>query len=158
MGRYSDVRRAKLLRPKRFDEFGLRNALSDRILPGLVAAMAFLAALALAGGVGAASLASHWRHGAGAALTVQVPRPTQPDEARDAARLARVMDLLHGAQGIALARVLPDEELNNLLRPWLGAGIERLSLPLPAVIEVHLDEGSFDLDSLTRRLDAAAPG
>ena len=37
------------LRPARFDELGLRWGLTDRMLPLLVAAMAFLAALALAG-------------------------------------------------------------------------------------------------------------
>ena len=62
----------------RFDELGLRRALADRMLPFLVAAMAFLAALALAGWVGAAALARHWQEGAGAALTVQVPQPGEP--------------------------------------------------------------------------------
>ena len=41
-------RRQTLLRPAGFDELGLKRALSDRIIPLLVAAMAFLAALALA--------------------------------------------------------------------------------------------------------------
>ena len=65
---------ARCCGPPGFDELGLRRALSDRLLPFLVAAMAFLAALALAGAVGAvrarAALARRrWRvaHGAGAA-------------------------------------------------------------------------------------------
>ena len=66
--------RAERCGPLGFDELGLRRAISDRMLPFLVAAMAFLAALALAGWVGAASLARHWQQGAGSALTVQVPR------------------------------------------------------------------------------------
>lgn len=49
------------LRPARFDDLGLRQAMSDRLLPLLVAAMAFLAALALSGLVGAAALAQRWR-------------------------------------------------------------------------------------------------
>ena len=57
------------LRPAGFDELGLRRALSDRMLPFLVAAMAFLAALALAGWIGAAALARHWQDGVGSALT-----------------------------------------------------------------------------------------
>ncbi len=61
------------LRPSRFDELGLRRAMSDRVLPLLVAAMAFLAALAMAGWFGSAALARHWQEGAGSALTVQVP-------------------------------------------------------------------------------------
>ena len=53
------------LRPSGFDEMGLRRALSDRMLLLLVAAMAFLAALALAGWFGTAALSRHWQQGAG---------------------------------------------------------------------------------------------
>ena len=74
----ASLRSRRTLRPVGFDELGLRRAISDRMLPFLVAAMAFLAALALAGWVGAASLARHWQQGAGSALTVQVPRPREP--------------------------------------------------------------------------------
>ena len=146
------------LRPAGFDDLGLRRALGDRMLPLLVAAMAFLAALALAGSVGAASLARHWQEGAGSALTVQVPQPAaRAGEAADA-RLQRVVAILQGTPGIAAARPLSDAELTELLRPWLGSGAARLSLPLPAVIEVHLADAGPDLEALAARLEAAAPG
>ena len=74
----ASLRSRRSLRPAGFDELGLRRAISDRMLPFLVAAMAFLAALALAGWVGAASLARHWQQGAESALTVQVPQPQEP--------------------------------------------------------------------------------
>jgi cell division transport system permease protein len=74
----ASLRSRRTLRPVGFDELGLRRAISDRMLPFLVAAMAFLAALALAGWVGAASLAQHWQQGAGSEVTVQVPRPREP--------------------------------------------------------------------------------
>lgn len=151
-------RRAGLLRPPGFDELGLRRALADRMLPFLVAAMAFLAALAMAGAVGAASLGRHWREGAGASLTVQVPTPdaTATGDARP--RLAVVLGLLRASGAVAEARALSEEELAELLRPWLGGGVERLSLPLPAVIQVRLADERVDLADLARRLDAAAPG
>ena len=60
------------------DPLGLRRAMADRLLIGLVAALALLAALALAGRSGADRLAQRWREGAQAAVTVQVPQPT-PD-------------------------------------------------------------------------------
>ena len=59
---------------------------------------------------------------------------------------------------------LSDEELAELLRPWLGSGAERLAVPLPAVIAVRLadaggiDPGGTEADLLGVRLDAAAPG
>jgi cell division transport system permease protein len=128
------------------------------MLPFLVAAMAFLAAMALAGWVGAASLARHWQQGAGSALTVQVPRPTEPAAQGGGSRLDRVVALLVGTPGVADARPLSDEELAELLRPWLGGGAERLALPLPAVIAVRLSDPELELDKLARRLEAAAPG
>jgi cell division transport system permease protein len=148
----------RLLRPAGFDELGLRRAIADRILPFLVAAMAFLAALALAGWVGAASLARHWQHGAGAALTVQVPQSTEPTAQGVGSRLDRVAAILIATPGIAEARPLTEEELAELLRPWLGGGLERIALPLPAVIAVRLSDAEVELGPLARRLDAAAPG
>ena len=153
----ASLRSRRTLRPVGFDELGLRRAISDRMLPFLVAAMGFLAALALAGWVGAASLARHWQQGAGSALTVQVPRPREPAAQGGSARLDRVLALLVGTPGIA-SRALTDEELGDLLRPWLGSGAERLALPLPAVIAVRLTDPNLELDRLARRLDEAVPG
>jgi cell division transport system permease protein len=152
------LRSRRLLRPAGFDELGLRRALSDHMLPSLVAAMAVLAALALAGWAGAASLAQHWQQGAASALTVQVPRPKAPAAQGAGARLDRVVGLLIGTPGIAEVRPLSDDDLADLLHPWLGSGAERLALPLPAVIAVRLSDVGLALDPLARRLDAAAPG
>ena len=146
------------LRPVGFDELGLRRALADRMLPFLVAAMAFLAALALAGWVGAATLAQQWQRGAGASMTVQVPHPDEPAAEPGTDRLARVLTLLQGTPGIASARALTQDQLADLLRPWIGAGSEKLAIPLPAVIAVQLTDGADQLDGLAKRLDAAAPG
>jgi cell division transport system permease protein len=147
-----------LLRPAGFDELGLRRAIADRMLPLLVAAMACLAAMALAGWVGAASLARHWQQGIGSALTVQVPRPKEPAAQSGGMRLDRVVATLAATPGVAEARAMTDEELAELLRPWLGSGAERLALPLPAVIAVRLADPGVELDKLARRLDAIAPG
>ncbi len=146
------------LHPAGFDELGLRRALADRVLPFLVAAMALLAALALAGWVGAASLARHWQEGAGAALTVQVPQPADPAAQGGGTRLDRVLALLAGSPGIASAHALTAAELDTLLHPWLGAGAERLAVPLPAVIAVRLTQSDVAVGPLAARLDAAAPG
>ena len=141
------------------DDLGLGRSMGERMLPLVVAAMTFLAALALAGSVGAAALAKRWQEGAAAVLTVQVPHPEAPAaDGTPGGRLDRVLALLRGTPGIALARPLGTRELNDLLRPWLGAAAGRLALPLPAVIEVHLAGAGVDLTALGARLEAAAPG
>jgi len=149
--------RTRLLRPTHFDELGLRRALAARILPFMVAAMAFLAALTLAGWVGAASLARHWQEGAGSALTVQVPQPKSAAN-QGGNRVTRVLELLASTAGVGDARQLSDQEIGALLRPWLGDNGERMALPLPAVIAVRLADANTDLGALGRRLDALAPG
>jgi cell division transport system permease protein len=161
------------LRPSGFDELGLRRALSDRMLPLLVAAMAFLAALALAGWFGTAALSQHWQQGAGASLTVQVPQPTDPSTSPGQTRtgqtptgqappgqkrLEAVLALLTGTPGVASAHALSDQELADLLKPWLGQGAERLAIPIPAVVAVRLTDSDTDLQPLSLRLNDIAPG
>jgi len=131
------------------------------MLPLIVAAMTFLAALAIAGAQGAAELGRHWQQGAAATLTVQVPRPAAPPTAPAAAgetRRDRVVTLLRGTPGIATVRPLGDSELTDLLRPWLGSSAEQLALPLPAVVAVTVAGEGPDLAALAARLEAAAPG
>jgi cell division transport system permease protein len=148
----------RILRPVGFDELGLRQAIADRILPFLVAAMAFLAGLALAGWMGAASLAQHWQQGSGSMLTVQVPNPTELTAQGGKSRIEQVTGALIGTPGVISAHALTDDELARLLRPWLGAGPERLALPLPAVVAVQIASSDAQLDGLARRLNDAAPG
>ncbi len=141
------------------DDLGLRHALSDRMLPLLVAAMSFLAALAIAGWFGSAALAAHWQQGAGASLTVQVPRAGEAAAARpEQTRVTAVLGILNGTPGVVSAHALSDQELTALLRPWLGQGADRLAIPVPAVIAVRLNDAVSGLDRLEQRLADAAPG
>jgi cell division transport system permease protein len=140
----------------RVDLLGLRGAMADRLLPVLVGAMSFLAALAVAGTLAAATLAAHWRGDTAAALTVQVTAPDQP-AASGGTRLAAVLRLLAAAPGVTALHQLTPAELNALLQPWLGADAADLALPVPAVITARWS-GAGPADALNRALTAAAPG
>jgi cell division transport system permease protein len=158
------------LRPRGADDLGLKRALSDRLLPLMVAAMAFLAALAAAGALAASGLAAHWRGGAAALLTVQVPRPDMLATS-GAPRADVVAGLLERAPGITVRR-LSAAELDDMLRPWIGGGGtppgaagSGLGLTLPAVFEVRTvlataEGGSAESTAgdLAAALDRAAPG
>ena len=146
-----------LLRPPGFDDLGVKRALSDRLLPSLVAAMTFLAALALAGALGATALAQHWQQGAGGMMTVQVPQPADPAPS-GGTRLDRIRSVLGVTAGIGGIRVLSDAELRTLLRPWLGASSGEIAIPLPAVIDVQLAGPGPDRVAMTAALETAAPG
>ncbi|SHJ02250.1 cell division transport system permease protein [Roseomonas rosea] len=130
------------------DPLGLRRALSDRLLPGLVAAMALLAALALAGARGADRLADRWQAGAAAAVTVQVPDPTR-------SRMELALEMLRADSVVARATEVSPERVGELLRPWLG---DAPSLILPGVIELRLAAAPEALPRLAERLAEAVPG
>ena len=146
------------LRPAGVDELRLRRALADRVVPFLAAAMAFLAALAVAGWTGAAELSRHWAGGAGSTLTVQVPRGGEPAAAGSGTRLSVVQALLIAAPGVDSANILSDAQVDSLLRPWLGANLKDLAVPVPGVIAVHLADASRDLHGLAVQLAQSAPG
>jgi len=156
----------KALPASRSDDLGLQQAFADRMLPLLVGAMAFLAALALAGFLAAAALGRHWEMGVEAVLTVQVPQPEAPapalsvarPSAEQATRLDRVLEVLRSSSGVASARPLSADELAALLRPWLGPALGGMALPMPAVIDVRLNRSNLGVTELAARVDAAAPG
>ncbi|WBV42642.1 ABC transporter permease [Pseudoroseomonas cervicalis] len=130
------------------DPLGLKRALSDRLLPGLVAAMALLAALALAGSRGAEALQQRWQHGAAAAVTVQLP----PEQS---GRIDEALALLRDMPEVAEAAPVDSARMRELLRPWLG---EVPSLPLPAVLELRMRNLALDPAPVAQRLAEAIPG
>jgi cell division transport system permease protein len=130
------------------DPLGLKRALSDRLLPGLVAAMALLAALALAGSRGAEALRHRWQAGAAAAVTVQLP-PEQASRMDQALAVLRAMPEVRDAEAVSPAR------MKELLRPWLG---DVPTLPLPAVIELRLLSSETNPGPVAARLAEAVPG
>ena len=141
------------LRPRRADDLGLRHALSDRLLPLMVACMVFLAALAGAGAMAAARLAARWQSGAASLATVQVPQPGEP-AASGGTRADAAAKLLGSLPGASLRR-LTAPEVAGLLQPWLGEDAARLTGVLPAVFELR---ASRLPPALQGQLEAAAPG
>ncbi|MCE2564312.1 ABC transporter permease [Komagataeibacter sp. FNDCF1] len=152
-----------MARRRYHDGLALRQALPGQFLPFLVAAMAFLAALALAGGIAAHGLSQRWTHGAGAVTTVQVPGPDDPASADGTAtaalptRIAAVQAVIDATPGIAAAHRLNEGELRDLLAPWIEQTGDPV-LPLPAVIEVRTRPGYPLPPDLAARLQARAPG
>ena len=195
----------------RADRIGLRAAMADRLMPFVVGAMSFLAALALAGSIASGTLAQHWLAGARGLLTIEVPDPgNAPKAATGTAasgengqkqadqkqadqnssgqknattRAQAVLAALSKQDGIQDARRLDREEINRLLRPWLGndvlaeaaktgggstggAGTQTdpgsggaMPVTLPAVIVGHARYGvTPDASALQSKLEAIAPG
>jgi len=142
---------------RRVDHLGLRSAMAEWLTPALIGAMSFLAALAIAGALAAASLAGQWTQNTGAALTVQVPEPAGKSQEGKTTRVQAALNLLQNEPDVAGAKALSGAELDALLRPWLGEDAAKLALPIPAVITASWT-GDGPPDGLRGALDAIAPG
>lgn len=148
---------ARKIARRRSDGLALRRALSDRLLPALVAAMTFLAALALSGAVGASLLASRWGSGAASILTVQVPDGDEPAVLAGSTRADAVTALLTAEPAFVRVHRVDRAALGKLLAPWLG-DTGTIALPLPSVVELRLRAGQDAPADLADRLTRAAPG
>lgn len=127
---------------------------ATRFVPGIVALMVFLGALALAAATAVGGAIDGWDNNLTGRITVQVPA----DEASPKA-LSRLVDALTATPGIAQAETLSAEAIRALVEPWLGTLDADLELPLPAVIDVETAVGAvFDVNLLAGRLAKIAPG
>jgi len=122
----------------------------SRFLPWIMAGLLYLAVMALAAAAvadGALQLFDERDQ------TVTVSLPTaglSQDGDRD---VANVLEALGREKQVVSSAVVGDEELQDLIEPWLGEQTDGEDLPLPRLIDVTLDPLSDpDLDGLQQRL------
>ena len=124
-------------------------------MPWVIAIMMFLTVLAAAVGLALSTGASRIQGQVGNRVTVQVVE-ANPDARAAQARAA--VAALQRAPGVAGVRPVPDEEVSELLEPWLGARAVEADLPVPAMIDVDLaEDGRAELPRLRSLVQAAAP-
>lgn len=122
----------------------------------VIAAMCFLASLALGAALSVAHVTTNWTQDLSGALTIEV-KSTNTTDAND--QISVVLDLLSKTDGIVSARALSKADITALLEPWLGQGNVTEDLPLPHLIDVRIDSNSPpNLDELAQKLTAVAPG
>jgi cell division transport system permease protein len=131
------------------------ETVSGKALASVIAIMTFLAALTAGFALVLADASRDWRGAVGLEMTIQVtPRPGRDIEA-DAANAARIATSF---AGVTEARAFSRQESEELLSPWLGAGLDLSQLPTPRMIVVRRDrQASLDEIGLRAALDAALP-
>ncbi|MBL4747701.1 MAG: cell division protein [Magnetovibrio sp.] len=130
----------------------------SRFLPWLIAFMVYLAALAQSGLIGLDSLAVKWDTGIAATLTVQIPADPDADKATNARRLQIAMNMIVKQPGVVKARVISEQKVLELLRPWLGL-VKAVDVPLPTLIDVKTDPNlNLDARVLHQKLARRIPG
>lgn len=130
---------------------------SVRFLPWMVALMVYLASLALAGAVVVRDVVERWDQGLTGTLTVELP--AAPAGGKDDGAMAVALKVLRETPGVVSATPLDQRRTAELLEPWLGNNIDATDLPLPRLIDLHIDvRANVDVASLGARIAAAVPG
>jgi cell division transport system permease protein len=120
-------------------------------MPWVLAIMMFLTVLAAAAGLGLGNAANSLDSEIGNRITVQIVE-ANPDLREAQARIAASeLEKLAGVQSV---RRLSEEEMKDLLEPWLGEGGLEGDLPVPVMIDAELTPepyGRLDLIRSTMR-------
>jgi cell division transport system permease protein len=122
----------------------------------VIAAMCFLASLALGAALSVGGATADWTRDLSGALTVEV-KPAR-DKNIDT-QVEAAMKVLTGAEGVLSVHALTVADTQALLEPWLGKGNVTEDLPLPRLIDVRIDaRAPPDIAALAKRLSDAVPG
>jgi len=128
-----------------------------RFLPWLIAFMAYLAVLALAGVQVLSTTVGDWHSDLNGSLTVQIPAAETAED--DQANVGKVMDILLDTVNVSHAEVVSEDRVVALLEPWLGDKDIARELPLPQLIDVNVrQDRPLDFDTLRTRIEEAVPG
>jgi len=122
-------------------------------MPWVLAIMMFLTVLAAAAGLGLGNAAESLDSKIGNRITVQIVE-ANPEIRENQARLA--LSELRRLPGVRSVRRIGEEEMRELLEPWLGEGGLAADLPVPVMIDADLAPGS-DAGAIRAALARVAP-
>lgn len=132
------------------------SSIAGRALVTVTAIMTFLASLAAGTAILISDASRGWQETVAREMTIQI-RPT-PGRDLDA-DTGKAAALTRAMPGVASVRPYTKEESEDLLRPWLGSGLDFSELPVPRLIVVALaGQERLDIDLLRRTLAEAIPG
>jgi cell division transport system permease protein len=113
------------------------RSVAGRTLVLLIAIMTFLSGVTLGGVVLVQKSAIAWSSDVGREVTIQI-RPIAGEVMESNLRTA--VSLAQATPGVASARALSLDESQNLLKPWLGAGLDLSTLEIPRIVAVQLSD------------------
>lgn len=125
-------------------------------MPWVIAIMVSLTVIAAAAGLALAKTISAASAELSGGVTVQIVEPEPGARQKQA---AAALDVLKRAPGVKAARLVPQDELDALIDPWLGGDAAEGAIPVPALIDARIEGGASPerLARLKASLAGAAP-
>lgn len=143
-------------------ELPLQDDSSNLFLQVMICIAVFLFGVTLAGVLSINSMLSTWNESILGSLTVQIMPANEANidkaKAETLAQQSKAVELLRNKNEIEKVTALNDGQLQKLIQPWLGDGINVTDLPIPRLIDVKLKQGAeIDFIKLAEELAEAAP-
>ena len=146
----------------RKQELPLKDDSTGLFLKIMISIAVFLFAVTLAGVLSINSMLNAWNNSILGSLTIQIMpvNNANQEKAREETLLQqdKVLEFLKTLPEVEKARALNDNQLQQLLQPWLGDGIDISSLPTPRILDIKIKPGAkIDFPALAERLAKVSP-
>ena len=146
----------------RKQELPLKGENTSLFLQVIISIAVFIFAITLSGVLSVDSVVNSWNKSILGSLTVQIIPVNDINKEKARAETLvyeeKAVEFLKSVNGVTRVSALSDEQLNELLRPWLGDGIDISELPAPRFIDVRISpDAEFDFAQLAKDLAAASP-
>ncbi len=146
----------------RKQELPLKDNSTTLFLKVMISIAVFLFAVTLAGVLSINSMLNAWNNSILGSLTVQIMpvNNINQEKARQETleQQKKAVDFLKKLPEAEQVSTLNDAQLQNLLQPWLGDGIDISELPTPRLIDVKLKKGAeIDFAKLAAKLADVSP-
>ena len=130
----------------RKQELPLKGDNTSIFLQVMISIAVFIFAITLSGVLSINSMLATWNNSILGSLTVQVLPVNDVNEekakAQTLAQQEKAVELLTKKSEVERVTPLNDEQLQKLIQPWLGDGIDVKDLPMPRLIDIKLKKGA----------------
>ena len=152
----------ELVSVARKNELPLKGENTSLFLQVIISIAIFIFAITLSGVLSINSMINNWNKSILGSITVQIIPTNNTNKEKAMAELLayeeKAIDFLKSVNGVIKVTPLTDEQLNELLQPWLGDDISISDLPTPRIIDVKIDKNvNIDFQQLAQDLAIASP-
>ena len=128
----------------------------------MISIAVFIFAITLAGVLSINSMLQNWNKSILGSFTVQIMPINDSNHAKVITETIKhqnlALEFLKQHQAVHSAAPLSDEQLEQLIQPWLGDGVEIKKLPIPRLIDVKIKQGAeIDYNQLAADLVNISP-